>query len=79
MGSLLGYLTAGEEMFSSCASGTVVPQLTSAASIPWHPSRAGAGMLHTKSFSDSEIWRVLNTIDVENVTQGHGGGGGEPF
>ena len=31
-------------------SGTVVPLLTSAASAPWCPSHASAGMLHTKSF-----------------------------
>ena len=29
-------------------SGTLVPLLTSVASAPWHPSHAGAGMLHTK-------------------------------
>ena len=50
-------------------SGTVVPLLTIAASAPWHP---GAGLLHTNSFQDSEIWRLLTTADVGNVTHGQG-------
>ena len=33
-----------------CESGIIVPLLTSAASAPWRPSHAGAGMLHTKFF-----------------------------
>ena len=57
---------------------TVVPLLTSAASAPWRPSHAGAGMLHKKCFQDSEVWRLVTNTDVKNVLQDKGvvGGGG---
>ena len=42
-----------------CESRPVAPLLTSAASAPWHPSHADAGIL-------------LTTTDVGNVTQGQG-------
>ena len=60
------------KLFSLSESGTFVLLITSAASAPWCPSHASAGMLHTKSQSlsqDHEIWRVLTTTDVGNATQ----------
>ena len=50
VGSQLGYLTAGGNLFLLCESGTVVLLLTTAASAAWRPSHATTGVLHTKSF-----------------------------
>jgi len=52
LGSLLGYLTAGNFHFYCvlCESGTVVPLLTTVTTACWRPSHAGAGILHKKSF-----------------------------
>ena len=44
------------------------------ASAPWCPSHSGTGM-HWYTVSHShycEVWRVLSTTDVGNVTQGQG-------
>ena len=71
-GQLLGYLTVRGKLFSLCESGTVVPLLRNAASAPWRPSHTGTSMLHTKSSQATEIWRVVATTDVGNVTQGYG-------
>ena len=47
-------------------SGTLVPLPTGAALAPWHPSRAGTSMLHTKYFQHRQVWGVLTT-DVGRV------------
>ena len=48
VGSQMGSQPGGE-LLVLCESRTVVPLLTTAASAPWRPSRAGAGMLHIRA------------------------------
>ena len=54
--------------------GAAVQLRTPAASAPGHPSHASASVLHTKPLQcqDREVWRVLTSTDVRNVTQGQG-------